>query len=79
MEHLTLVLIALFILGFGVVSERLQRSIVTAPMAFAVFGYLIGPDGMGLLEIVIGFDSEIVRALAEATLVIVLFHRCVAD
>jgi NhaP-type Na+/H+ or K+/H+ antiporter len=30
-----------------------------------------GPDGLGLLDI--GFDSEIVRALAEATLVIVLF------
>lgn len=71
MENLTFAMVALFLLAFGVVSERLQRSVVTAPMAFAVFGYVMGPDGLGLLDI--GFDSEIVRSMSEVTLVIVLF------
>lgn len=71
MENIGFAFVALFILVFGLVSERLQRSIITAPMAFALFGVVMGPEGLGLLHI--GFDSEVVRELAEATLVIVLF------
>jgi NhaP-type Na+/H+ or K+/H+ antiporter len=71
MENTGFAFVALFILAFGVVSERLQRSILTAPMAFALFGFVMGPEGLGLLQV--GFDSEIVKQLAEATLVIVLF------
>jgi hypothetical protein len=37
MENLTFVLVALLILAFGVVSERLQRSVVTAPMGLCGF------------------------------------------
>jgi len=55
MENIGFAFVALFILAFGIVSERLQRSILTAPMAFALFGVAMGAEGLGLLDI--NFDS----------------------
>lgn len=63
--------IALGILAFALVSGRLTKSVITPPMAFAVFGFMIGPYGARLA--VIDLDTEIIRTLAELTLVLVLF------
>ena len=71
METLTFVAVAVFILAFGVVSKRLAKTIITPPMVFVGFGILTGPAGLGLLDLSV--ESEVVRALAEATLVLVLF------
>ena len=71
METLTFVAVAVFILAFGLVSARLSKTVITPPMVFVGFGILMGPAGLGLMHLSV--ESEIVRALAEATLVLVLF------
>lgn len=63
--------VAALILGFALVSGRLDRTPISAPMAFLVFGWLAGPDAIGLIEADIG--SELVTTLFELTLVLVLF------
>lgn len=69
MNHETITLIALGILLFGLVSKRLQMSIITPPMAFTVLG--LGLAALGLLA----FDTESpwLETLTEFTLVIILF------
>jgi len=69
MNFETLAIIALGILVFGLVSKRLQMSIVTPPMAFTVLGLLLG--SLGLMQF--GLESPLVDTLAELTLVLVLF------
>jgi NhaP-type Na+/H+ or K+/H+ antiporter len=71
MSTLSLAVVALFVLGFGLVSKRIQTTVVTAPMVFVLFGVVVGPSGLGLLDIAL--DSPGVRLLAEMTLVLVLF------
>jgi NhaP-type Na+/H+ or K+/H+ antiporter len=71
MEHLTFVLVALFILIFGLFSGRFQRSIITAPIAFVGFGLIAGPLGFNLIHV--DAEGELVKLLAELTLVLILF------
>lgn len=71
METLDFAAIAVGVLAFALVSGRLANSILTPPLAFAGFGYLIGPYGLGWATI--DLDAEIIRALAELTLILVLF------
>jgi len=65
----TIALIAILILGFGVVSGRLERSIITPPMVFVAFGLLIYFTGVLHVEV----ENEVVRILSEITLVLILF------
>ena len=71
MEHLGITLLAVFVFAFGLISKRLQSTSLTAPMIFAAFGVIVGPLGFGLVEL--DTDSDVLRSLAEATLVLVLF------
>jgi NhaP-type Na+/H+ or K+/H+ antiporter len=64
-------LIALFLLLVGLVSGRLERSVLTLPMVFVTFGLLIGPVGLNFIHLEV--ESEVIHLLAEATLVLVLF------
>ncbi|MFF7725591.1 cation:proton antiporter [Streptomyces sp. NPDC008001] len=57
--------------GYALVSRSPATSFVSAPMVFTVAGVLIGPAGLGLLDL--ERDSGPVLALAEAALVLVLF------
>lgn len=66
----TFAIIAVFILGYGLVSKHLETSIVTPPMVFVSVGLLLGPL-LGLLSVEI--NSELVKVLAEMTLIVVLF------
>ena len=59
------------VLGFGLISRRLQSSPLTPPMVFVVFGAVVGAHGLGLLDI--GPESHVAYVLAELTLVMVLF------
>lgn len=65
------VLIALAVLGFGLVSKRLETSVITPPMVFVTIGLLLGPDVLQLLEP--EAQREIFHLVAELTLVLVLF------
>ncbi|MEM7346903.1 MAG: cation:proton antiporter [Chloroflexota bacterium] len=70
-ELLVFALIAAFILGFGAISGRIQKTVITPPMIFVVFGLLLGEWGLGLVELEL--ESEFVGVLAEFTLILVLF------
>lgn len=63
--------VAVVILGFGLVSRRLEGTVLTPPMVFIAVGWLIGPDVFGLLDV--SFESGFVETVFELTLVIVLF------
>ncbi len=67
----TFALIALFIIGFGLISGYLEKSIITPPMAFVTFGMLLSTQLLGLFEHDV--ENEIVRLIAELTLILVLF------
>ena len=51
MESFGVVAIAAGVVLFSLGSRRLQTAIVTAPMAFAAFGLLIGHGGLALVEL----------------------------
>ena len=67
----TVLLICALIIGFGVVSERLHKSILTPPMVFVSVGLLVAAGWLGTFESIDGL--ELTRLLAELTLILVLF------
>jgi NhaP-type Na+/H+ or K+/H+ antiporter len=71
-----IVAIALLVLGFGIVSRRLTRGVVTAPMVFLGAGLLLA-HGVGWLGLnPLGEDEglrSLVHALGEGTLIVLLF------
>lgn len=71
MHPTELAVIAAGILIYGILSKRLCAGIVTLPLAFAGFGYLVGEGGLGFVAL--PTDREIVRLLAELTLALLLF------
>ncbi len=71
MEGLHFLVVALFVLAYGLVSGRLERTVVSGPMVFVAVGWLLGESALGVLEI--DLDAEVVRAVIEITLVVVLF------
>ena len=66
-----LITIALSILGFGLLSGRLEKSPITPPMVFLTVGLLGCSQGLGTLSL--EPDNEFFHILAELTLVLVLF------
>jgi NhaP-type Na+/H+ or K+/H+ antiporter len=56
---------------FALVSRRLARSWLSAPMLFIAVGLLLGPEVLGWVEL--GAGNEVVKLLAEGTLAFVLF------
>src|SRR5215203_3080324 len=66
-----LMVLAAVIFIFGLVSRRLEQTVLTAPIVFVVAGAILGPGGLGLLEFKL--DDHTVLLLGEITLAIVLF------
>ena len=62
---------ALFILVYSAIAGRIERTWVSGPIVFTIFGLLIGPVGLDLLSF--KADGETIRTLAELTLALVLF------
>ncbi len=65
-----LVVIALAVLAYALLSRRLASTIVTAPIFFAGVGFVVGPV-LGLVTLPAG--NELLILLLEAALVMVLF------
>ena len=65
------ILVACFVLGFGLLSRRLADSPVTPPLAFAGLGILFGPWGLDWLQL--NVEQGVMHVLAELTLILVLF------
>ncbi|MEM8723227.1 MAG: cation:proton antiporter [Cyanobacteria bacterium P01_G01_bin.39] len=72
MNKEVLAAIAIFVLGFGLISRRLERSIVTPPMAYVICGLLISSSFLGLIQEV-KITNEAIQVLAEVTLAVLLF------
>lgn len=68
---LDVLVVALAVLGFGLVAGRLRGTALTLPMVFAGVGLVLGPRTLGVLDLQV-YD-EAVSVLAEATLALVLF------
>lgn len=66
-----LLIIALTVFGYALVSKRLSASPISAPMVFTSVGLIVGTGGLGWFDVAIG--SETTTILVEATLVLVLF------
>jgi len=64
-------IVAALVLGYAVLSRRLEQTVLTAPILFVGAGLLVGNEGLGWLDLHI--QSTAVRVLAEATLTLVLF------
>lgn len=67
----TFALIALFIIGFGLISGYLEKSIITPPMVFVALGMVLSSQILGLFELDI--ENEIIHLIAELTLILLLF------
>ena len=67
----TLALLAVFVLIYSAVAGAVERSWVSGPIIFTLFGLLIGPVGLDLLSL--EADREMIKAMAEITLAMVLF------
>jgi NhaP-type Na+/H+ or K+/H+ antiporter len=59
------------LVAYALVSRRLAGSVLSAPLLFLVGGVVFGVDGLGTLAV--DADLGVIRALAEATLALVLF------
>src|SRR3954471_18425716 len=66
-----LALVAIALLGVAAVSGRLSGTPITPAILFVAFGLLVGPEVLEGIDV--SSSSATVRALAEATLTLVLF------
>jgi len=66
-----LVVLATVVFTFGLVSRRLEGTVLTAPLVFVVAGVVLGPAGLALVEFEL--DDHTVLLVAEIALAIVLF------
>ena len=64
-------IVALGLLLFSLVSRRLAGSFLTGPLLFSAFGLLAGPFGLDAVPV--EMSHETLHALAEITLILVLF------
>ncbi len=69
MHNLALLIVAVGILGFGLISKRAQTSILTPPLVFAALGLAVSRSGLLDLHL----SEDLIHLLAELTLVLVLF------
>ena len=66
-----LTVLAAVVFVFGLVSRRLDGTVLTAPLVFVAAGFVLGPAGLGLVEFKL--DDDTVLLLGEIALAIVLF------
>jgi NhaP-type Na+/H+ or K+/H+ antiporter len=70
METVGLVAVLLCILAAAGISRRIQNTILTLPMMYVVLGLLLSDRFLGIVELEL--DNELIRVVAELTLVLVL-------
>ena len=63
--------ITLAVIAFGLISRKIEGSILTGPILFSAFGLIAGPAAFGLIPLQI--SNEGLHLLAEVTLILVLF------
>jgi NhaP-type Na+/H+ or K+/H+ antiporter len=63
--------LSVFALIFSAMSGRIERSWVTGPIIYLIFGFLAGPMVLGLIDIEV--EAVELRVIADLTLALVLF------
>ena len=63
--------LAAVVFAFGLISRRLEGTILTAPIFFVVAGAILGPAGLALVEF--NLDDHTVLLVSEIALSVVLF------
>ena len=71
MDLLSIAVITGGLIVYSVVSGKLQGSIITPPLVFIVFGFLIGGHSLGIAHVDPGHTA--IHLIAELTLILVLF------
>jgi NhaP-type Na+/H+ or K+/H+ antiporter len=71
MDLFTIALVSGGLLVFALSSGRLQGTVITPPLVFIVFGYLIGQGVLGIAKVDPGHGA--IHLVAEMTLILVLF------
>ena len=71
MSHIPILTIALAFLAYGLISRRLEGTVLTGPLLFAGFGWLVGSAALDLVPL--ETTSAALHILAEITLILVLF------
>lgn len=66
-----LAVLAIFAFLYSAMAGRIERSWLSGPILFVVFGLVSGPYGLGILNVQV--TSEGLQAIAELTLAFVLF------
>jgi NhaP-type Na+/H+ or K+/H+ antiporter len=66
-----LAILAVFVLVYSATAGGLERTPISGALVFTAFGLLVGPLGLGWLDLDV--DAEGLRTLAEVTLALVLF------
>ena len=66
-----LAILALFAFAYSLLAERLARTAVNGAVVYLAFGVIVGPVGLGWLDL--EMDGEGIRTIAELTLALVLF------
>ncbi len=70
-EYQVLTVLAAFAFLYSLVASRLERSPVSGALVFVAAGLLLGPAGLGLIDLQL--NSKGIRWLAELTLAVLLF------
>lgn len=73
-----LVFIAVCVLGWALVEQRLATTAITGPMVFVALGLAAGSDGLGIIQLDSSRGAGTVDLLLKATLVLVLFTGAAA-
>lgn len=71
MDVTAVLAITLALIAYGLISRKIEGSVVTGPILFSVFGLIAGPAALGLIPLQI--SNEALHLLAEVTLILVLF------
>ena len=69
--HLNVAILAACALVYSLVAGRIGKLALSGPIVQVAFGLILGPVGLGVLDLDV--DAEDLRILAELTLALVLF------
>jgi NhaP-type Na+/H+ or K+/H+ antiporter len=72
-HYTTPLVLALLVLGYAAVSERVQRSSIAPALIFLLLGMGLGPFGLGVLDA--GPGTEGYTILAQLALTVILFNQ----
>ncbi|MGB6042108.1 MAG: cation:proton antiporter, partial [Pirellulales bacterium] len=71
MNTISIAIVTIVLIAYGLISRKLEGSMLTGPILFTVFGVIAGPAILGLIPLQI--SNEALYLLAEVTLILVLF------